>query len=266
MRWRLSRRFDQEARKIADRHYSRQKPGTPDFVGNVKPLVLLAPIAGPALALWVTAWQAYVCHEWTDAWQCVLFRNEGAGLSSELIAEAVAATRWCWGGMPANGFVTFVDRSKTRPKRDPGYCYRMAGWRDVGRTKGGLVVLRLSPNDMPDPSPPHGGQPSLFDTSRTWSNARSENVRVRGLEAGGEGHALAGGGRGGRRGWWEDYACGCVSETVARKKDLVGYCPVHGEDRRRAWPEEPPPPPATGTQPLPRYLTSAQTEETRNGR
>ncbi len=34
------------------------------------------------------------------------------------------------------------------------------------------------------------------------------------------------------RGWWEEYRCGCVSETVKRKKDLLGYCPKHGEDRR----------------------------------
>lgn len=172
----MSRRFDQEARKIADRHYSRQKPGTPDFVGNVSPLVLLAPHDGPARALWVTAWQSYVRHEWVNAWQCVLFRNEGAGLSSELISEAVAATRWVWGGMPENGFVTFVDRSKTRPKRDPGYCYLMAGWEMVGRTKGGLVVLRLRPEKMPDPEAPHGAQGRLWDVAPAWINQRSEHV------------------------------------------------------------------------------------------
>lgn len=33
-------------------------------------------------------------------------------------------------------------------------------------------------------------------------------------------------------GWWEEYKCGCVSETVPRKKDLLGYCKHHGDDRR----------------------------------
>ena len=33
-------------------------------------------------------------------------------------------------------------------------------------------------------------------------------------------------------GWWEEYACGCVSETVERKKDLLGYCGKHGDERR----------------------------------
>ena len=32
--------------------------------------------------------------------------------------------------------------------------------------------------------------------------------------------------------WFEEYRkCGCVSDTVARKKDLPGYCPIHGNDR-----------------------------------
>jgi len=176
MRWRMSRRFDQEARKIADRHYSRGKPGVPDFVGNVKPLVLLAPVGEAARALWVSAWQTFVRHEWVNAWQCVLFRNEGAGLSSQLITEAVAATRWCWGGMPENGFITFVDRAKTRPKKHPGYCYRLSGWREVGHTKNGLVVLQLAPEDMPDPVAPHGAQLTALPHEQQWVNKKSEHV------------------------------------------------------------------------------------------
>lgn len=31
--------------------------------------------------------------------------------------------------------------------------------------------------------------------------------------------------------WSESYRCGCVSDKVDRKKDLVGYCGQHGEDR-----------------------------------
>lgn len=41
------------------------------------------------------------------------------------------------------------------------------------------------------------------------------------------------------KGWWEEYRCGCVSETVARKKDLLGYCGKHGENRRQVFPELP---------------------------
>ena len=31
--------------------------------------------------------------------------------------------------------------------------------------------------------------------------------------------------------WWEHYKCGCVSESVGRKKGLLGYCPCHGATR-----------------------------------
>jgi hypothetical protein len=32
--------------------------------------------------------------------------------------------------------------------------------------------------------------------------------------------------------WWEEYACGCVSPTVSSRKNLLGYCPKHGANRR----------------------------------
>jgi hypothetical protein len=35
-------------------------------------------------------------------------------------------------------------------------------------------------------------------------------------------------------GWWEEYRCGCISETAKRKRDLLGYCPQHGADSRGA--------------------------------
>lgn len=96
------------------------------------------------------------------AWLCSCFRNEGAGLSSELITEAVAATRAVWGEPPALGFVTFVDRDKTRKKRDPGRCYRRAGWSVCGETKGGLVALQLLPEGMPSAEAAYERQGNLF--------------------------------------------------------------------------------------------------------
>lgn len=158
MRWELAHRADPRAVEIADRHYNRQKIGTPQFMPPGRCLVLWMPGA-----VWGSAWPfaEYVKHAWAGAWICSIFRNEGAGLSSELIREAVAATRWTWGEPPPLGFVTFVDRDKTRRKRDPGRCYRKAGWEVVGETKGGLVALRLAPEKMPAPEPPRGAQLDL---------------------------------------------------------------------------------------------------------
>jgi hypothetical protein len=37
-------------------------------------------------------------------------------------------------------------------------------------------------------------------------------------------------------GYFEEYKCGCVSETVKNRKDLLGYCGKHGEDKRKIYP------------------------------
>lgn len=162
MRWRLSHRFDKEALPLADRHYNRQKIGSPQFVPPGRCTVFLA--AKPAAALWVTSWPfaEYVKHEWAGAWVCSCFRNEGAGLSSELILEAVAATRWRWPDVPDLGMVTFVNRAKTRPKAHPGYCYRMAGFEVCGETKGGLLALQMLPEQMPEAMAPRGSQVEMW--------------------------------------------------------------------------------------------------------
>ena len=39
-------------------------------------------------------------------------------------------------------------------------------------------------------------------------------------------------------GWWEEYGCGCVSDSVYRKRDLAGYCGTHGDDSRASFPEK----------------------------
>jgi hypothetical protein len=157
--WRLSHRADPLACAIADRHYNRQKIGTPQFVPPGRCLVLLAETDGGE-ALWTTSWPfaEYVRHAWPGAWVCSLFRNEGAGRASDMIRQAVAATRHYFGEPPALGMVTFVDRSKTRPKRDPGHSYIIAGFRPCGETKGGLTALQMLPERMPQAQPAVGSQ------------------------------------------------------------------------------------------------------------
>ena len=41
------------------------------------------------------------------------------------------------------------------------------------------------------------------------------------------------------RGWFAEYRCGCLSETEKRKKDVLEYCPKHGEDARHIHPTQP---------------------------
>ena len=154
--WRLSHRADARAVPIADRHYNRQKIGSPQFAPPGRCKVLLLPDAN---GLWITSFPfaQYVRHAWAGAWVCSCFRNESSILSSELIREAVAITRWChatdsrWNcePEPALGMITFVDADKTRKKRDPGRCYRRAGFKHVGFTKGGLWAFQMLPSEMP---------------------------------------------------------------------------------------------------------------------
>ena len=169
MRWTLSSRQDPEALPLADRHYNRQKPGTDRFGPPARSLALLAVRTPSRRALWLTSWPfaEYVKHEWAGAWVNSLFRNERAGLSSSLIRDAVAVTRWFWPEVPSLGMVTFVDETKIRPKADPGYCYLQAGFVHVGRTKrDGLLAFQLSPDAMPPPAPPLGATLALFGGPR----------------------------------------------------------------------------------------------------
>lgn len=156
MDWTLSYRADPLALPLADRHYNRQKPGTPQFVPPGRCVVLLSENMN---ALWVTSWPfaKYVRHEWAGAWINSLFRNEGPELSSRLILQAVAATRWVWPDVPELGLITFVDASQIR-STNPGYCYLCAGFEHAGYTQGGLVALQLLPGRMPEPEPPIGAQ------------------------------------------------------------------------------------------------------------
>lgn len=152
MPWRESWRADPEGRDVADRHYNRQKVGAAQFVPPGRCLVFMAD--GPAL--WVTSWPfaEYVQHAWAGAWVNSTFRREGGDmLASDLIRAAVAATRAVWPEVPELGMVSFVDTEKVRHKRDPGRCYRKAGFHHVGWTKGGLMAWQLLEDEMPEPEP-----------------------------------------------------------------------------------------------------------------
>ena len=137
---------------MADRHYNRQKPGTPQFVPPGRCLVLLCDGA-----LWVTSWPfaEYVKHAWPGAWVNSLYRKERPGQASTLIREAIAATRSIWTPPPL-GMVSFVDPKHVKPvmrrgKPIYGYCYLKAGFKHVGFTKGGLWVWQMLPHEMPEP-------------------------------------------------------------------------------------------------------------------
>lgn len=168
MIWQTSHRADPFCADIADRHYSRQTIGSPQFVPPGSCFVLKAETP-TGRAYWVTSWPfaEYTKHAWAGAWICSAFRNEGAGRAADMIRDAVAATRAHYGEPPALGMVTFVDRDKVRPtmvhgKPVWGWTFRKAGFKDCGETKGGLLALQLLPTAMPRAEHAIGQQASLF--------------------------------------------------------------------------------------------------------
>lgn len=137
--WERGHRFHPDAVALADRHYSRRKVGSPQFVAPGRCIVLLTPCRR---AVWVTHWpQAHLAMDGLDAWRCAMFRNEGAGLSSDLILAAMDETARIWTDRPQDGWLTFVDRTKV-PSENPGYCFKQAGW-ELDRTWTHKRMVRL---------------------------------------------------------------------------------------------------------------------------
>lgn len=161
MRWQMSHHADARACALADRHYSRKTIGADQMMPPGRKIVMLTPEGD---AVWGSSWPfaEYVKHAWAGAWMCTIFRNESPHLSSELIREAIAATRWYWGDAPALGMITFVTADKVRKKRDPGRCFLRAGFINVGHNKGGQIALQLLPDQMPEAQPCLGMQLELI--------------------------------------------------------------------------------------------------------
>lgn len=69
---------------------------------------------------------------------CPIFRNEGPQLSSSLIlmAEELARQRW----PDILRLFTYVDADKVASP-NPGYCFKMAGWREAGKSASGKILL-----------------------------------------------------------------------------------------------------------------------------
>ena len=160
--WEISHRADIPARLIADRHYNRQKVGSPQFVPPGRCLVLKRHDA-----LWVTSYPfaEYVRHAWAGAFVNSLFRNESDDIASDMIREAVAATLAKWPSPPL-GMITFVDAKKVKPtkvrgKNVFGWSYGKAGFEHVGFTKGGLWAWQLKPENMPEPKTAFGQEYDL---------------------------------------------------------------------------------------------------------
>jgi hypothetical protein len=140
--WEKVKRCDEQARQLADAHYSRQTPGARDFTPPGRTLVLRTAEGG---AVWAVV--ENLDPAGNTRFRCTIFRNERADLwlSSDLVREATATTYGYWlghfGALPSVPLTTEIDAGQVRPKRDPGRCFLRAGWRKIDERRG-LVVLQ----------------------------------------------------------------------------------------------------------------------------
>jgi hypothetical protein len=162
--WLLSSSSDRRALDVVDGtgpfnglgpHYSRRTPGSKTFTGVGREIVL---VTDCGRAVWACVYQKTPSARGTGAsrgrcgqpdtkarhiWRNMMFRNLGAGMSSELIREATERTYEEWvrryGELPPERLRTEIGIKEVRSK-NPGYCYQVAGW-SKGRIVRGKLYL-----------------------------------------------------------------------------------------------------------------------------
>ena len=128
--WFFARDGDASVRAVFDRHYSRHR-----YRDGRRPALFVGP--GEKMVLRTAAcdaifvWRRFLSADGQVGVNCAVFRNESPRLSSALIqaAEVLAWHRW-----PGERLYTYVNPREVRSV-NPGYCFRMAGWRRCGITK-----------------------------------------------------------------------------------------------------------------------------------
>lgn len=139
--WRRTTKFDVAAAQLADRHYSRRKVGSRQFMPPGQTIVLLAADASAVFGWWRPDPASGIrAMNGLDGWTCTIFRNEGLTLSSELILDAERAFGEFGYNIGPDGFLTYVWDCKVA-SANPGFCFKCAGWSSVGRSADGRKTL-----------------------------------------------------------------------------------------------------------------------------
>jgi len=136
--WTVTKDGDSAGLLLFKKHYSHKpyRDGRQPklFAGPGSKLVLVTPQLD---ALFV--WRKFRDDSGQQGINCAVFRNEGPHLSSLLILEA---EDFAWGKWPRETrLYTYVNAKKVRRKRDPGRCFRKAGWKPCGITKWNRLLI-----------------------------------------------------------------------------------------------------------------------------
>jgi hypothetical protein len=143
--WNRVKKFDRAAVALADRHYSRRRPGSHQFMPPGQTIVL---VTGDGLSVfgWWRPDPASGLKPWNglDGWTCTIFRNEGPRQSSALILDAERELQASGYGCGPDGMLTYVWDAKIRSV-NPGYCFKRAGWSVKGRSADDRKTLLWKP-------------------------------------------------------------------------------------------------------------------------
>jgi hypothetical protein len=156
--WTRVDKFSPTACALADRHYSRRKPGSGQFMPPGQTIVLYRERA--VFGWWRPDPDAgIVPMNGLDGWTCTIFRNESDALSSQLILEAELALTYHADGCGPDGMLTYVWDDRVA-SANPGYCFKCAGWIVAGRSADDKKTLLTKPFELagaslipPSPNP-----------------------------------------------------------------------------------------------------------------
>lgn len=142
--WTLSHKYDKHGASLADGHYSRRKPGSPQFMPPGETVVLVS--EGAVFGWWRPHPRSGIkAMNGRDGWTCTIFRRVSGPVASDMILEAERALdgRTCG----HDGLMTYVDGRKVLSD-NPGYCFKMAGYRRIGYAVHGRKPLLWKPWEL----------------------------------------------------------------------------------------------------------------------
>ena len=138
--WVVVPKGNKAAVALADGHYSRRKVGSPQFMPPGQTLVLITPDDKAVFGWWRPHPDSGIKQmNGLDGWTCTIFRNTGPQRSSDLIlaAEKELLERYDVG---PDGLLTYVWDKKVESV-NPGYCFKVAGWKRIGRSQDDRKTL-----------------------------------------------------------------------------------------------------------------------------
>lgn len=130
--WVIVTKADARARVLADGHYSRRSPGSPQFMPPGETLVLLSPCGTQVFGWWRPHPRSGIqAMNGLDGWTCSIYRRTGGQRASDAILAAERCLAASGKGCGPSGLLTYVfDRKVSSP--NPGYCFKAAGYHVAG--------------------------------------------------------------------------------------------------------------------------------------